>query len=113
MWYTTDRGENFDKTKLENEPNKLNIRLLDFHPKEKDWLLFMASTSCPGCNSITYFSSDNGKSWEGIETWADKCMFGKDTDFSETGDDIVFCSSYRYKNSNTPQDELGGRTSET
>src|SRR4051812_17493703 len=109
MWYTTDRGETFSRTELESEPNKLNIKLLDFHPKKQDWLLFMASTHCPGsgCNSITYFSSDNGKSWKEIETWADKCMFGKDVEFSGSEDDVVFCSSYKNKQSNIPQDELG------
>ena len=112
MWYTLDRGETFLKTKLEKEPNKLNLKLLDFHPKHKDWLLFMASTSCPGCHSITYFSADNGKNWKEIETWAEKCIFGVDTDFSGTDDDAVFCSSYKNKNSKISQDELGGRTSE-
>ncbi|RIA92294.1 hypothetical protein C1645_765456 [Glomus cerebriforme] len=111
MWYTTDSGKTFDKTKLEKEPNMLNLQLLDFHPKNNDWLLFMAGTPCPGCHSVTYFSSDNGKSWKEIETWAEKCIFGKDTEF-ETDEDAVFCSSYKYKNSRISQDVLGGRTSE-
>ncbi|PKY15605.1 Oligoxyloglucan reducing end-specific cellobiohydrolase, partial [Rhizophagus irregularis] len=112
MWFTTDSGNTFDKTELKNEPNKLNLKMLDFHPKEYDWLLYMAGTTCPGCHSITYFSSDNGKSWKEIETWADKCIFGKDTEFSETENDAVFCSSYKDKNSKISQDILGGRTSE-
>ncbi|GBB91648.1 hypothetical protein RclHR1_01900013 [Rhizophagus clarus] len=112
MWFTADSGNTFDKTELKSEPNKLNLKMLDFHPKEYDWLLFMGGTSCPGCHSITYFSSDNGKSWREIETWADKCIFGKDTEFSETENDVVFCSSYKDKNSKVSQDVLGGRTSE-
>ena len=107
MWYTTNRGESFDKTRLENEPNKLNLPILDFHPKNYDWLLFMAGTTCPGCHSITYFSPDNGKTWKEIETWAEKCIFGKDTEFSGPENDVVFCSSFKYKNSPS-QDVLGG-----
>ncbi|CAI2174094.1 5724_t:CDS:10 [Funneliformis geosporum] len=112
MWYTTDRGETFEKSKLDSEPNKLNLPLLDFHPKNSDWLLFMASTSCPGCYSITYFSSDNGKTWKNIETWAQKCIFGRDTNFP-IDDNTIFCSSYKDKKSKTKQDELGGRSSDT
>ncbi|CAG8513439.1 13693_t:CDS:10 [Funneliformis mosseae] len=112
MWYTTDRGETFDKTKLLSEPNKLNLPLLDFHPKNPDWLLFMASTSCPRCHSITYFSKDNGKTWDEIETWAQKCIFGEDTNFP-IDDNTIFCSSYKNKQSKTTQDELGGRSSVT
>jgi len=112
MWYTTDRGENFYKTELKDEPNKLNLQMLDFHPSRPDWLLFMASTPCPGCHSITYFSSDNGKNWKEIETWAEKCIFGRDTDF-KVSDDIIFCKSYKDKNSKITQDVLGGRSSET
>ncbi|ORY36459.1 Oligoxyloglucan reducing end-specific cellobiohydrolase [Rhizoclosmatium globosum] len=73
--------------------NQLQIQILDFHPTERDYLVFSWLNS--------------GKP---VETWATKCVWAWDshfTDGSGLAKDAVFCSSFKDKNSKTSQEGLG------
>ncbi|RHZ50479.1 hypothetical protein Glove_498g22 [Diversispora epigaea] len=111
LYYTSDRGKNYEEITLPLKPNTIGRPLIDFHPTEPEWLLFLGEECSKNkCHTKVYFSKDNGKSWsEGIETWAEKCIFGKDVDFEEVKD-IIFCSAYKDKNYPYGQDFLTGST---
>ncbi|CAG8497035.1 17231_t:CDS:10, partial [Dentiscutata heterogama] len=108
LWYTGNQAASFEKLSLPLLPNNLGLPLLDFHPTEFDWLLYMGGTTCPKCHTEVYFSDNNGRSWEKIETWAEKCIFARDKNFEKRDKKDIFCSSYKNKN-DKEQDELRGR----
>ncbi|KAK9765410.1 vacuolar protein sorting/targeting protein PEP1 [Basidiobolus ranarum] len=108
LWCTTDKGATFKKITTPLPANKLGLPLLDFHPDEPEWLLFMGGTECPGCHSEAYFSNNHGEYWTKVETFAQKCIFGKDAKFTKVAKETIFCSSYKNKDSGISQDTLGG-----
>lgn len=110
LWYTSDRGQKFENIKLPLEPNTLGRPIIDFHPTKPDWLLFLGGTKCPGCHTVAYVSKDNGKNWENIETWAEKCIFGEDVEFREIETSAIFCSAYKDKDYPIGQDGIPGST---
>ncbi|CAG8491270.1 16400_t:CDS:10 [Acaulospora colombiana] len=112
LLYTSDRGGQFTEINIPLGPNTFGRPILDFHPDNVDWLLFLGSTSCPGCHTESYFSRDNGATWTLVETWAEKCIFGRDTDFSKPDETTIFCSSYKDKNYAGGQESLGGKSTE-
>ncbi|KAL1916286.1 uncharacterized protein VTP21DRAFT_5903 [Calcarisporiella thermophila] len=112
LYSTTDQAKTFNKIKIPLGPNKLDLPLLDFHPEHSDWLLFVGATPCPGCHTEAYFSSDHGSNWQQIDTWVEKCIFGRDVAFKETPESTIFCSSYRNKDSHDGQDILLGHSTE-
>ncbi|KAF0396202.1 Oligoxyloglucan reducing end-specific cellobiohydrolase [Gigaspora margarita] len=116
LWYTGNQGASFEKMDFPRKdnlpllPNNLGLPLIDFHPTEFNWLLYMGGTPCPRCHTEVHFSRDNGKTWEKmIETWAEKCIFARDKNFEERNKKDIFCSSYKDKNYVKEQDELQGR----
>ncbi|KAJ3106319.1 vacuolar protein sorting/targeting protein PEP1 [Phlyctochytrium planicorne] len=100
--------------------NFLQALILDFHPTEKDYLVFVGGgRGCPDpskCFTEVYLTLDHGKSWlndkKPVETWATKCVWAHDFGFGEKtslAKDAVYCSSYKYKNGKIGQDAMGGR----
>ncbi|KAJ3264049.1 vacuolar protein sorting/targeting protein PEP1 [Chytriomyces hyalinus] len=103
--------------------NQLGIQIIDFHPSEPDYLVFVGSPrNCPGasgCFTEVFLTLDSGKSWlnnkKPVETWATKCVWAWDGNFgsgSKLKKDAVFCSSFKNKNGNVGQDVLGARGSD-
>jgi hypothetical protein len=45
-----------------------------------------------------------------IETWAQKCMFGRDSKFTEAPEDSIYCISYSDKRSSAGQEVLHGKS---
>ncbi|KAI9347226.1 hypothetical protein BDR26DRAFT_931474 [Obelidium mucronatum] len=98
--------------------NQLNVQILDFHPTEVDYLVFVGGPGrCPtasGCFTEIFLSLDSGKNWlnggKPVETWATKCVWAWDSSFVRGGSlakDAVFCSSFKDKSSKVGQDQLG------
>lgn len=83
---------------MPSPPNGLGLDLIDFHPTEPDWLLYVAGTICPGCHSIVYYSANNGANWdEPFDTYVSKCVFAEDTHFMKVERDAIFCTAYHQK----------------
>ncbi|KAJ3028520.1 UNVERIFIED_CONTAM: vacuolar protein sorting/targeting protein PEP1 [Siphonaria sp. JEL0065] len=119
LYLTKDRlASDLVEIKTPAKFNQLNVQILDFHPTEPDYLVFVGSPGkCPtpsGCFTQVYLTLDSGKNWlnsgKPIETWATKCVWAWDSSFvgdGKLGKDAVFCSSFKDKNSKVRQDELG------
>ncbi|ORX80565.1 Oligoxyloglucan reducing end-specific cellobiohydrolase [Basidiobolus meristosporus CBS 931.73] len=103
MLATTDRGETFSEVSLPLAPNTLGLSLLDFHPDEPDWLLFIGSNECPNCHSEVFFTKNHGRDWSAIETFAHKCIFGKSPKFANVPQESIFCSSFKNKDPKADQ----------
>ncbi|KAI3632421.1 hypothetical protein MIR68_009527 [Amoeboaphelidium protococcarum] len=98
VYFSSDYGSSFKEMNLPSMPNQLGSTLLDFHPTEKDWLLFIGGTKCPHCRTSVYVSKDNGATWgREIDTFVYKCQFSQDTEFRKVEKDAIFCSAYHQK----------------
>ncbi|KAJ3065235.1 vacuolar protein sorting/targeting protein PEP1 [Podochytrium sp. JEL0797] len=121
VWMSKDRVAT-DPVSIETPAryNQLNVQVLDFHPTEPEYLVFVGMKgTCPGvCFTETYLTVDSGRGWlnggKPVETWATKCVWAWDSGFtggggknSGVGKDAVLCSSFREKNGKVGQDELG------
>ncbi|KAJ2614366.1 vacuolar protein sorting/targeting protein PEP1 [Coemansia sp. RSA 1365] len=96
MLATRDRGASWTRLQVPGSANRLHIRpLLDFHPTNADWLLFVGGTECPGCHSEIWVSRDNGEHWNCITTHATKCAFARSNEFTKLPDAAVVCLNYR------------------
>ncbi|KAJ3053123.1 vacuolar protein sorting/targeting protein PEP1 [Rhizophlyctis rosea] len=108
---TTDSVE---KLRTPVQFNELGLSILDFHPTKPDWLVFLGqATKCPAspardCHTETHISKDHGESWIKVETWANKCVWGRDKKFDdkEVEVDSVYCMSWKYKTNDVGQDDL-------
>ncbi|KAJ3337444.1 vacuolar protein sorting/targeting protein PEP1 [Gonapodya sp. JEL0774] len=86
--------------------NRLGAPVVDFHPEEKDWLVWvgMKDGKCPGtpdCYTEVFITKDHGAHWHGpIDTWVRKCLWSRDLNFTApaVGKDAVYCTSYTNKN---------------
>ncbi|KAJ3036248.1 vacuolar protein sorting/targeting protein PEP1 [Rhizophlyctis rosea] len=117
LW-TDDALETDSVMKLEPpngvKANGLGLPILDFHPTQPDWLVFLGGANdCPtvpasDCHTETWITKDHGKKWMKVETWASKCVWGRDFKFvdKEVEEDSVYCMSWKYKIGNFGQDEL-------
>ncbi|TPX34326.1 hypothetical protein SmJEL517_g02986 [Synchytrium microbalum] len=110
-FYTTDRMNSVKAMTLPALPNGLRVPLLDFHPEESDWLVFVGGgRDCPGSKCFTeVFTSKDYREWKPIETWAQKCVWSRDFGFAGTTipKDAVYCASWKNKNGVVGQDALG------
>ncbi|KAJ3357252.1 vacuolar protein sorting/targeting protein PEP1 [Entophlyctis luteolus] len=97
--------------------NKINVQILDYHPTEADYLVFVGyPNNCQICYTQVYLTFDSGKTWlndnKPVETWATRCVWAWDKAFGEKGHnlgkDAVLCASYKNKNGKISQEILNG-----
>ncbi|TPX50780.1 hypothetical protein SeLEV6574_g00711 [Synchytrium endobioticum] len=110
-YFTTDRMDTVQQMTLPALPNGLKIPILDFHPDEADWLVFVGGArDCPGskCFTEVYTSTTIG-SWNKVDTWAEKCVWARDFGFEKSTipKDAVYCASWKNKNGAMGQNALG------
>ncbi|KAL2911737.1 vacuolar protein sorting/targeting protein PEP1 [Polyrhizophydium stewartii] len=92
--------------------NGFGIKILDFHPDERDWYVFVAGgRGCPNvadCFATTYITKDAGKTFAPVDTWSNKCLWARDFGFRDPSlaNDAVVCTSFKYKNGKIGQDRL-------
>ncbi len=96
VYYTDDEGANWHSIKLPLPPSRRASTVMDFHPQERDWLLFIGQSSDPEPHSEAFISRDHGRSWSSFDLYVEKCIFGRDSNF-EIEKETVFCSAYDKK----------------
>ncbi|KAJ3090965.1 vacuolar protein sorting/targeting protein PEP1 [Quaeritorhiza haematococci] len=106
IWYTDDALASESGFKELKQPpekfNTLEYPILDFHPEEPDYLVFVAGGRECGdpkkCFSIAYTSTDHGRNWNQLDTWVTKCLWVWDTGFKpDVPKDAVYCSGHKFK----------------
>ncbi|RCI00049.1 vacuolar protein sorting/targeting protein PEP1, partial [Rhizopus azygosporus] len=94
--YTDDQGKTWHPIKTPLAPSDRVAQTLDFHPTQKDWLLFIGKSSSPVPHNEVYVSTDHGRSWTALDFYVEKCIFGRDAEY-KIEEDVVFCSAYDKK----------------
>ncbi|KAJ8324131.1 vacuolar protein sorting/targeting protein PEP1 [Batrachochytrium dendrobatidis] len=93
--------------------NVFGIKIIDFHPDEPDWYVYVAGGQKCGldpttCHTTTYMTKDAGKTFTQIDTWSNKCLWARDFGFKDKSlaVDAIICSTFKYKDGRVSQDEL-------
>jgi len=93
------KGKHFFKidTPDNQSYNKLGVSIIDFHPKEPDYLVFTGEggeycKSRNECYTQAYFTHNNGKDWKFLDKNVGKCLFALDVEFNiDVPIDAVYC----------------------
>ncbi|KAF2682359.1 vacuolar protein sorting/targeting protein 10 [Lentithecium fluviatile CBS 122367] len=113
VYYSTDRGlrdsiHSFDAPQM---PNTHQLQILQFHPTESDWIIWVGGEHCERpndreCHTEASVSQKNGKSWDPLLTYVKKCAFiwreaGRHVDEEE-----IFCEWYTNEEMGAPVELL-------
>lgn len=93
IYATKDQGKSWDHIKVPLPPSHFVPQVLDFHPLEKDWLLFIGDAHTSPRHAEAFISQDHGGSWGNLDMWVDKCIFGRDSKYS-IQKETIYCSGY-------------------
>ncbi|SNX87401.1 related to VPS10 domain-containing receptor SorCS1 precursor [Melanopsichium pennsylvanicum] len=104
VFYTTDQGASWNWFTAPLPANGLGIGILDFHPDKSDWLIWTGSRDCTfsigkDCHAEAWYSTDNGRDWDKIETYVRTCSWARDKKLKMDAR-TIFCESYRDKQGN-------------
>lgn len=90
VWYSQDRGKNFHSFSAPESPNHEGVQILQFHPTEKDWLIW---TGGRDSQTVAHVSQKGGDDWETLLRSVRKCQFVYREDRAES-DQLIFCEQY-------------------
>ncbi|KAL0080134.1 hypothetical protein F4703DRAFT_1905796 [Phycomyces blakesleeanus] len=97
IYVTSNQGAQWEEIKVPLAPTKHIALALDFHPLEKDWLLFIGDSTTVSSQSEVFISRNHGRDWDSMDMYVSKCIFGRDSHY-EIEKETVFCSSVDKKN---------------
>jgi hypothetical protein len=107
--YYTEKMNDIIRVNTPESFNLFGIAILDHHPEEKDWYVFIGGgRDCATniCHSSVYMTKDNGKSFTKIDTWATKCQWAAQLKTSTLSKDSIICAIFKDKNGSVGQDKL-------
>ncbi|KAG8888141.1 vacuolar protein sorting/targeting protein PEP1 [Tulasnella sp. 332] len=101
IYMTTDAGQQWNQLTAPTEPNPFGVSVLNYHPSQTDWLIWVGASGCagnggPNCQSEAYYSKDHGRHWYKFETYVRQCIWARDKDI-KIDERQILCESYREK----------------
>jgi hypothetical protein len=113
VWYSTERGENIRWFDAPFPPNSKGLRVMYFHPKNKDWIIWIGDRDCDSketCHTVASLTTDRGdEPWKTLRRYVKKCTFiqepetgyllGQTQKERERRDQLIYCE-VRTKESN-------------
>ncbi|KUJ08524.1 Oligoxyloglucan reducing end-specific cellobiohydrolase [Mollisia scopiformis] len=78
VFYSTDRGKNVRSFNAPSEPNVDGFPVMNFHPDNKDWIIWIGARDCPGseCHAVASLTLDRGDGdWKTLQRYVRKCEF--------------------------------------
>ncbi|KAF1996247.1 vacuolar protein sorting/targeting protein 10 [Amniculicola lignicola CBS 123094] len=103
VYYTMDRGlKDSFKSHTFNAPNMPNLegrQILQFHPKNEDWLIWVGGENCKdgkttGCHTAAHFTPKNGGEWKALLKFVKKCAFVWREAGRHVAEELVFCEQH-------------------
>ncbi|KAH8820392.1 hypothetical protein F5884DRAFT_763859 [Xylogone sp. PMI_703] len=101
VFYSIDRGNNIRSFKAEFPPVSdshpvvdINPLVMSFHPKNKDWIIWIGATGCDsneGCHSVASISTNRGDRWDLLQRYVKKCEFLKEAENQKRDEKLIFC----------------------
>ncbi|KAF8579723.1 Oligoxyloglucan reducing end-specific cellobiohydrolase [Ramaria rubella] len=101
IYGTVNAGKMWNPIQVNYPANTLGVDVMSFHPQQSDWIIWVGSTpDCANlqseCRTEAEYTTNNGKSWDRIESYVKGCAWGRDTDL-KIDSQLVICESYRDK----------------
>ncbi|KAB8292110.1 hypothetical protein EYC80_007855 [Monilinia laxa] len=100
VFYSVDRGENIRSFKAPHPPSH-DTAAMNFHPRNKDWMIWMGE-KCDGpgnCHTVASLTQDRGDSnWKTLERYVRKCEFIKEAANQKRDDKLIYCEAKEREN---------------
>jgi hypothetical protein len=90
VFYSQDRGKTIHSFKAPERPNQDQIQILQFHPTQKDWLIW---TGGRDSQTIAHVSTKGGDDWTTLLRSVRKCQFVYREDRIDS-DQLIYCEQY-------------------
>ncbi|RKF64479.1 Vacuolar protein sorting/targeting protein 10 [Erysiphe neolycopersici] len=81
VFYSTERGKNIRKFEAPYPPNAEGRMIMNFHPKQKDWIIWLGGKDCDSqasCHTVASVTTHRGEDWTTIQRYVQKCEFVKE-----------------------------------
>lgn len=104
VYHTIDGGESWNTMQAPLPPSTFGAPVMSFHPQNSDWIIWMGGTGdCNGfagdCHAEASYTTNNGHSWNKIESYVKSCGWARDTDL-KVDRQLILCESYKDKRGN-------------
>jgi hypothetical protein len=108
IFYSTERGENIRKfgAKTPTLPDIDHQPMMSFHPKHKDWIIWMGVKDCDGgkktsgdCHAVASLTTDRGDNWKTLQRYVRKCEFIKDNPPQRRDEKLIYCGVRTHESS--------------
>lgn len=104
FYATTDSGRSWNPYAAPIPPNTFRSQTLRFQP-QSERLIWVGNKNCESglgsqdCHAEAYYSRNNGRDWDHVESYVVNCAWAVDTKLSADPTEII-CESYREKKGN-------------
>ncbi|KAI9847205.1 MAG: vacuolar protein sorting/targeting protein PEP1 [Sclerophora amabilis] len=114
VYYSLDHGKKIQKFEAPLPPNTENLQILQFHPNQKDWLIWTGDDGCDksktDCHAVAWVSEDRGESWKILLRVVRKCQFVTEAGREQTerhpsnerSKKLIYCEQYQGENPDNP-----------
>ncbi|KAK5117578.1 hypothetical protein LTR62_005000 [Meristemomyces frigidus] len=102
VYYSKNFGETFHSFDAPEKPNQEHLQILQFHPDQKDWLIWTGGKSG---QTIAHVSTKGGDEWNILKRSVRKCQFVYRED-RDGSDQLVYCEQYADEESSARVDLL-------
>lgn len=106
VYYSTDRGLNIRSFDAPLDPTEDSIPVMNFHPKHKDWIIWIGAKDCGGlfndkgdCHNVASVTTDRGDQWKTMQRYVKKCEFIRSDERDENLDRLIYCEAYEREDS--------------
>ncbi|KAK5130912.1 hypothetical protein LTR08_001576 [Meristemomyces frigidus] len=94
VYYSQNRGRKWHSFTAPERANQDGLQILQFHPVEKDWLIWTGTAgSGMGAETVAHVSVKGGDDWETLLRGVRKCQFVYRED-RKGSDQLVYCEQY-------------------
>jgi len=111
VYYSEDRGlhDSIHSFEVPIMPNQERLQILQFHPKQKGWLIWLGGKNCDkvtssDCHTAAYVSLKNGQegSWDPLVQYVKKCAFVWREAGRNVKEEQVFCEQHTNEEKGAP-----------
>ncbi|KAF1842661.1 vacuolar protein sorting/targeting protein 10 [Cucurbitaria berberidis CBS 394.84] len=111
VYYSEDRGlkDSIHSFQAPVIPNREMLQIMQFHPKRKDWVIWMGGKNCEklgdkDCHTVAYVSQKNGQeeSWDSLVPYVKKCAFVWREAGRNVKEEQVFCEQHTNEEMGAP-----------
>lgn len=105
VFYSHNRGVRMESFDAPEGPNTDRVQILSFHPKQKDWLLWIGGKDCDHsgkCHTVAHITTNGGAEWKTLLSYTKKCLFVANEDHN-TNEKLVYCEQWENEDPSTGQ----------